>query len=431
MESIPSAQSAFPLALPRTHYGRTRTILGRCRLAALCIATILRQIVEEMMADEDWLQAEDVGEEDAAIGEFDLSATPNDFNVKTIIDFLGSNVIVIPTFQRNYVWDIKRASKLIESLILGLPVPQIFLYEESRNKFLVIDGQQRLMSLHYFVQKRFPKVDKRGQLRLMADGGVLPKEILGDDEYFTNFRLQLPSPLPNQENKLNKLNYDTLDELRTSLDLRTIRCVIIKQNAPPEDNSSVYEIFNRLNTGGVNLTPQEIRTSLYHSVFYELLYEMNANPIWRRTIGLEYPDLRLRDVELLLRGAAMLIKGQDYKPSLTRFLNQFSKDMRSASKEQLTRLKHVYLSFFGAASDLPAGIFGTGSRLITVSVFESVFAACCERAFAEGREAVPKLDASKIEALKSDEEFGNASSYRTADSASVQTRLRKAKEILA
>ena len=384
------------------------------------------------MADEDWLQTEDVGEaEDTAIGEFDLTATPNDFNVKTIIDFLNSGVFVIPTFQRNYVWDIKRASKLIESLVLGLPVPQIFLYEESRNKFLVIDGQQRLMSLHYFVLKRFPKVEKRGQLRLMADQGVLPREIVANDEYFSNFNLQLSSPLPNQENKLNRTNYDTLGDLRTSFDLRTIRCVIIKQNSPPEDSSSVYEIFNRLNTGGVNLTPQEIRTSLYHSEFYQLLYELNAQPTWRKILGLEFPDLRLRDVELLLRGAAMLIRGDQYRPSLTKFLNMFSKDMRSAKKEVLATLRKVYFQFFEAAAPLPDGIFGAGGKRITVSVFESVFAATCAKAFRGEAETVSPLAADKINALKADQEFINATTSRTADSVNVQTRLRKAREILA
>ena len=384
------------------------------------------------MADEDWLQSEDVGEaDDTAIGEFDLTATPNDFNVKTIIDFLSSQVFVIPTFQRNYVWDIKRASKLIESLVLGLPVPQIFLYEESRNKFLVIDGQQRLMSLHYFVLKRFPKVEKRGQLRLMADLGSLPREIIADDEYFSNFNLQLPSPLPNHENRLNRLNYDTLGDVRTSFYLRTIRCVIIKQNAPSEDSSSVYEIFNRLNTGGVNLTPQEIRTSLYHSEFYQLLYELNGQPVWREILGLEYPDLRLRDVELLLRGAAMLVRGDQYRPSLTKFLNKFSKDMRSASKQTLTSLRKVYYQFFDAAALLPEGIFGTGGKRITVSVFESVFAASCAKAFAEESSKVEGLNAEKIKALKADKEFNEASTSRTADSANVQTRLRKAREILA
>src|SRR5258708_32165334 len=206
------------------------------------------------MVDEDWLQHEDAGEaEDTVIGEYDLTATPNDFNVKTIIDFIKSNVFVIPTFQRNYVWDIKRASKLIESLILGLPVPQVFLYEESRNRFLVIDGQQRLMSLHYFIKGKFPRKEKRVELREIFDEqSKIPDSVLEDDAFFSKFNLQLPHQPPGQPNKLNGLNYSTLEEYKTTFDLRTIRNVIINQNLPVGDDSSIFEIFNRLNSGGMN-----------------------------------------------------------------------------------------------------------------------------------------------------------------------------------
>lgn len=384
------------------------------------------------MNGQDWLEEERTDDgEDTAIGEYDLTSTPNDFNVKTIIDFISSQVFVIPTFQRNYVWDIKRASKLIESLILGLPVPQVFLYEESRNRFLVIDGQQRLMSLFYFTQKRFPRLDKRGALRLLNDQrGALPREIQADDAYFTNFNLQLPSPLPNQENRLNRLNYDTLGEHRTAFDLRTVRCVIIKQNAPPEDSSSVYEIFNRLNTGGVNLTPQEIRTSLYHSAFYDLLYRLNTAHAWRRTIGDPYPDLRLRDVELLLRAHAMLLRGDDYRPSMTRFLNQFSKDMKSVAAERLELMQRLFDAFLDAAADLPSGTFGTGAKRINVSVFEAVFAACCQTGFESGSGNVEPLQLNRIQTLKGDPDFIAASTARTTDKANVAVRLSKARQIL-
>jgi uncharacterized protein with ParB-like and HNH nuclease domain len=96
------------------------------------------------MSDADkptWFEdyAEDM--DDLQVEEYDITAAPNDFNVLTIHSFLESGAVRIPGFQRNYVWDISRASKLIESLILGLPVPQVFLYEVERNKFLVIDGQ--------------------------------------------------------------------------------------------------------------------------------------------------------------------------------------------------------------------------------------------------------------------------------------------------
>jgi Protein of unknown function DUF262 len=94
-------------------------------------------------------------EEEGQIDEYDLNSTPNDFNVVTIYNFIDSGAVKIPGFQRAYVWDLRRASKLIESLIIGLPVPQVFLYEEGRNSFLVIDGQQRLMTMYYFMMQRF------------------------------------------------------------------------------------------------------------------------------------------------------------------------------------------------------------------------------------------------------------------------------------
>jgi hypothetical protein len=112
---------------------------------------------------EDYADNEE-GEGDGQIEEYDLTATPNDFNVLTINNFIESGAVKIPGFQRNYVWDRVRASKLIESLILGLPIPQVFLYERSRNEFLVIGGQQRLMSLYYFIKQRFPRNEIRDAL---------------------------------------------------------------------------------------------------------------------------------------------------------------------------------------------------------------------------------------------------------------------------
>ena len=100
--------------------------------------------------------------------------------------------MVIPGFQRHFVWDIKRASKLIESLILGLPVPQLFLYEEARNRFLVIDGRRRLMSIYYFIKQRFPRNGARIELRrIFEEHGKIPDQVLHDNKYFMNFRLQL------------------------------------------------------------------------------------------------------------------------------------------------------------------------------------------------------------------------------------------------
>jgi hypothetical protein len=180
------------------------------------------------------------GEEDIQVREYDITATPNDFNVATLFNFIESGAVSIPGFQRNFVWDIKRSSKLIESLILGLPVPQLFLYEQDRNKFLVIDGQQRLMSIYYFIKQRYPRKDKRGELRTIFEKhGRIPDEILHDDANFSNFRLQLPGRLPDQPNPYSRKSYSTLGDGKFQLDLRPIRNVVVRQNSPENDDSSV------------------------------------------------------------------------------------------------------------------------------------------------------------------------------------------------
>jgi uncharacterized protein with ParB-like and HNH nuclease domain len=138
------------------------------------------------MADEDdWFEDYADGDDEAQVDEYDITASPNDFNVLTLYSFIESGAVKIPGFQRNFVWDRIRASKLIESLIIGIPVPQLFLYEQARNKFLVIDGQQRLMTVYYFIKRRFPLREKRVELRTIFDkNGSIPESILADDEYF-------------------------------------------------------------------------------------------------------------------------------------------------------------------------------------------------------------------------------------------------------
>ena len=146
-------------------------------------------------ADNEWIEKTD--EEDSIqISEYDITSTPNDFNVLTISSYIDSGSIVLPIFQRNFIWDLKRASKLIESLILGLPVPQTFLYEDTRNEFLILDGQQRLMSIYFFTKMRFPKVKKRAELRkIFMENGSIPDEVLHSEEYLN---LSVLSYLRNQ-----------------------------------------------------------------------------------------------------------------------------------------------------------------------------------------------------------------------------------------
>jgi hypothetical protein len=331
------------------------------------------------LAEDDWFEGDSPPEdEDGQIDEYDLTSTPNDFNVSTIFNFIESGAVKIPGFQRHYVWDLRRASKLIESLIIGLPVPQVFLYEEGRNSFLVIDGQQRLMTIYYFIKQRFPKKDRRAELRRIFNShSKIPDEVLHDDEYFENFRLRLPDTSAGKPNKFARLNYAILGDYKTQFDLRTIRNVIVKQVNPAGD-SSIYEMFNRLNTGGINLTPQEIRSSLYHSSFFDVLFTLNMDSTWRGLVGREELDLHMRDVEFLLRAIAVAKHSDHYSPSMVGFLNRFSKSARSFDSGMVDEVRDMVAWFFRACSRLNRGAFMSRQGRFTVPLFEAVFAAACQ-----------------------------------------------------
>ena len=364
--------------------------------------------------------------------EYEVTSTPNDFNTRTIIDFIESGLFKIPGFQRNYVWDIKRASKLVESLIIGLPIPQVFLYEEKKNNYLVIDGQQRLLTIYFFNKKRFPKKEKRFELRqVFEDEGKFPDEYLHDNDFFEDFTLKLNEPSQSEKNKLHGLSYPTLGDFKNRYDLRTVRNIMIKQNEPTDDDSAMFEIFNRLNSGGVILKPQEIRTSLYHSKFYNHLYKINLYPNWRKLLNKVEPDIHMKDIEILLRGFALLLDATEYRPPMTRFLNQFSKKSRSFNEESLQFFQKLFETFCDKIVASNPAMFVSKSGKFSITIFESIFVALCEKAAKEKNFKIKIASAEKIEMLKSNQDFIKASQDNTAGKANVETRLRLAKEILA
>ncbi len=314
--------------------------------------------------------------------------------------------------------------------------PYSYLYNFSeiqvKSRKVKIDGQQRLLSIYFFFKGRFPRKEKRVELRaIFAQEGRIPSRILEDDAYFVPFRLQLAETLSDHPNKLSRLTYENLDDLKTTFDLRTIRNVIIKQTSPAGDDSAMFEIFNRLNTGGINLKPQEIRTSLYHSGFYSLIYRLNALPGWRRMLGIEVADLNMKDCEIILRSYAMLINGEAYQPSMIKFLNEFSRRMKSAKPEQLEYLEKLFHSFISACAKLPERCFIGYRGRFSISIFESVFTAVCEKPYAAKVQVSEPLPPEFIAALQADPLFVEAAQKTTAGKTNVDIRLRIAKEKLA
>ena len=365
------------------------------------------------------------------IDEYDLVASPNDFNTKTLVDFIDSGVVTIPGFQRNYVWDIKRASRLIESIIVGLPVPQIFLYEQGNNKHLVIDGQQRLMSIYYFVKGRFPRKDKLPELRLASGGqSTIPADKLSNPEYFTDFRLSLPESVPGRPNRYNRLEYASLEgDQLVSFNLRTIRHIIVRQVGPSGDEA-MYEIFNRLNSGGINLTPQEIRRCTFDSKFYEMLYETNTQDRWRKLVGTRTPDIHMKDVEILLRGFAMLLNEDSYRPSMVKFLNLFSQQAKSFDDRLRQQLRQLLVSFLDSCQDLPSDAFHSTQNRFSPMIFESVFVAACYEAYHSAQDIKGKIGLASLNRLKEDAAFRSATQSQTTSQANVKNRIGQARIIL-
>lgn len=375
---------------------------------------------------------DDVEEDVDEFVDYDITATPNDFNLSTLISFIDAGALVIPGFQRNYVWDVKRASKLIESLIRGLPVPQLFLYEADRNRFLVIDGQQRLMSIYYFFKQRFPRSNARPHLRaVFQEHGRIPEEVLEDNKYFTNFQLTLPVNEPGKSNIFHGADYDSLGESQMRLNLRPLRNVVIRQNSPNDDHSAMYEIFSRLNSGGVNLRPQEIRLSLYHSAFYDMLERINAEPIWRKFLRNPEPDIHMKDIEVLLRIFAILVDKDIYAPSLVKFLNQFSSKSKENTPEQNGYLESLFRSFLDATNHLEADTFINKSNgRFNIALFEAVFYAACKDSYARSELLCETLSAERIRNLEVDAEFVDAATSATTSRRNVSVRLERGISIL-
>jgi hypothetical protein len=287
------------------------------------------------------------------------------------------------------------------------------------------------MSIYYYIERRFPKPEKRIELRsIFAQKGLIPDEILHNDLYFIDFNLKLVEDIPGRSSKFNSLNYSTLSEYKTTFDLRTIRNIIIKQTSPEGDDSCIYEIFNRLNTGGVNLRPQEIRTSLYQSQFYQMLYQLNLDTKWRTLLGTPYPDLYMKDVEILLRAFSMLIDGDNYRPSMLRFLNKFSKDCRKLTPERVEYLKSLFYSFLEGCANLDGKSFSSQRGKFNISTFESVFRAICLAPYSTNNKVSTQVDPAKLVQLKSNTEFITATQSSIASTSNVRMRLKLAIEIL-
>lgn len=210
---------------------------------------------------------------------FNISSWGADPSVRELIMQYSEGDIEKPELQRRYVWSKKVASRFIESLLLGLPVPSIFLANmEPSGKRLIIDGYQRIRTLHDFIHDGIWR---------------------GDD---TVFRLVNSSII--NERWRNKTYEELSESEKRRLKNYTIHAIIFEQKRPAND-TAMFQIFERINTSGVTLNDQEVRNCVYQGAMNTKLFELNNNNKWRKMFGNDNPDNRMIDLELILRFFAL------------------------------------------------------------------------------------------------------------------------------
>ncbi len=325
---------------------------------------------------------------------YSITSYGADYPVDGLVKRMSAGDIFLPTFQRSFVWTYKQASGFIESLLLGLPVPGIFLArdEESR-KLLVIDGHQRLKSLQFFYEGIFASTGKEFKLK-----DVQP-QFLGK-------------------------TYKTLDEDdRRRLDDSILHATIVKQDEPEDDNSSIYYIFERLNTGGKVLSAQEIRAAISQGEFNDLLVKLNSNPSWRAMYG---PiSSRMRDQELIVRFLALYYAGESYEKPMKTFLNKFMKSNRYLRRygesdirsifESTTRFIHTGV---GAKAFKPGGAF-------IAALYDAVMVGTAKR-LSKGAVGDTTEFKRRLERLEANQGFLDARTTHTSDEDNVSKRLKLA-----
>jgi Protein of unknown function DUF262 len=248
-----------------------------------------------LVKDQDETNDAEFEEETLVTPRFKLNNYPADTTLSGYVLQYEKGQLQIPKFQRGYVWDPVRASKLIESFLMGLPVPNVFLYKESTN-YQIIDGQQRIFTVLQFFKGKFLDSNKEFRLKKVAE--------------------------PWEGKTFEELD----DESRFKLEEAILRSIIIQQ-VEPDDGSAKYSIFERLNTGTSPLTPMQIRKCVYESPLIEKLVLLNENTNWRLLYGrdlLSKDTKDMKDVELLLRVFALFEASIEYKRPMKGFLNSYA-----------------------------------------------------------------------------------------------------------
>lgn len=232
---------------------------------------------------------------------YNINSWGADYSFRELISMYVDGDLIKPELQRKYVWSKPEASRFIDSILLGLPIPSIFLAKTEENKMLIIDGYQRLMTVYDYMRSIWS----------------------GDNKIFKL------SNIPERINERwrGRAFTELSDTEQRKIKTTTIHAIIFEQKAPLDGDTSLFQIFERINTSGRTLMPQEIRNCVYQGNLNSLLFELNQNDYWRLLFGQDQEDSRMRDLEFILRFLGLNTDTIRNYPktniSLKKYLNEF------------------------------------------------------------------------------------------------------------
>jgi uncharacterized protein with ParB-like and HNH nuclease domain len=339
--------------------------------------------------------------DEAPYVEYDISVSPSDPTLELLVQQIERGDVIIPFYQRRYVWKIEQASRLIESFLMGLPVPQVFLFVNEEDILEIIDGQQRLMSVKYFFEGLFDEEDNKGRRQVFKLKGLSERSEYNDKTF---------AELPTRDQR----------KLKNS----TLRAINIKQITPDSESDSVFHIFERLNTGGTRLKAQEIRNAVYRGAIVEELKKLNDDSNWQNILGLKKPDGGQKDVELVLRLFSLFEVWNRYEKPMLRYLNFKMNENRDFDSDRAIRFSKEFLRAVRLVNDnldrpfRPRGV-------INSAVLEAVMVCILENDKITGQEL-----AERYTKLVETPEFMKTVTGGTTDTLQLTTRISTAKGIL-
>lgn len=336
---------------------------------------------------------------------FDIFTETKMPNIQSLECNWENHSLLIPKYQRNFVWSIKQASLFIESLMLNLPIPTLMFLIDAENNNLIIDGQQRIKSILYFI------------------GAIKPDEVSEREQKYINFKLQgLPNGSPWQGKCFSDFN---TSEHKKLLDKSLQITYITLKN--PNDSRAIFYIFERLNKNGTILTAQEIRNCIYSGPFNDFLLELNKYRNWRKIFTSDADVSRQRDVELILRFFALYDNLKNYRKPMKDFLSEYmsQSNIRYMSTAQMKIKENIFKNTVDAIvkylGEKPFHI----KNGLNSAVLDSIMIA-----FANNIKNIPENIYEKYRELCNNTEFYSYCDKSVNDVKSVRNRVQMADQFL-